>query len=285
MTFNYANYGLAHLFERRPIGPVLPWPSTSASHLLDLYAGTFPTTHLPRFFSCPAALASGADRWFLGDAMSRGDACGWQECEHVDCPYCHRRLMNRRRAALRAVMDAAERRGLGLAMSTVTTTSVPYGGLQAQIRAIAEACSKAREGRPHRRDREELGMEGHVNILHLTWSPSGWHAHRHIVFAAANGECALEAALRFDHRYRRAAGDRSAMTDERGVYDALGLAGYLARPWTRHELGSPFWLAALGIQGNLEAAAAFVELSHALKGQAIVRGYGVLALRAGRGTP
>jgi hypothetical protein len=189
------------------------------------------------------------------------DLKGEQRCRTLWCPRCHLDVQRGRRVKLFEVFELIEDRGFSLWLVTLTVEHDHSTDLRKSMSILSKCWSSARQGSPYRRLRNKYGLLSALTAVDLTHGKAGWHPHIHAVVVARTSAGAAESGARLACRYEgalRRAEFKVAQqtTDDRYVWDAEGLAGYLTKNW-RKSRNSLFVLLKRAARGCLLAAELF----------------------------
>lgn len=97
------------------------------------------------------------------------------------CPFCAAQIAARRRGEIEQGIAAAVAQGLVVGMLTLTVRHRKRHALADLLGALRQGWRSVGQDKAVRRFRREIGWVGYVRVLELTYGPSGWHPHIHLL--------------------------------------------------------------------------------------------------------
>lgn len=191
---------------------------------------------------------------------------GALRCKSLFCPRCHDERQKELRHRLEAVLDAGIQRNIDIRFLTFTLPHPSAISLAQQNDLITAGYQSARESSRYRRLVAAGRLFGLVNIPDLTWGTNGWHLHVHTLLFAETRIFAQESARIIEDKFKfglqkLGLAPGRICFDDRPIWDAEGLAGYLARSWHRSPAAglTPLGLLDEAMRGSDGAASRYFE--------------------------
>ena len=135
------------------------------------------------------------------------------------CPVCSAKVMMRRGLELAAATDWWIGKGGKLLLATTTARHHAGHDLPPLLDAVVKAWGSVTSGKSWVRDRELLGLVGHVRDLEVVHGRNGWHPHNHSAMFVGDQVDELVA-----HRFEARMFDRWSASLERRGYGSLPVA-------------------------------------------------------------
>lgn len=120
--------------------------------------------------------------------FGRAFYAGLETCGSVwECPVCASKISERRRAETLAAMTAWRCSGGQVLLLTLTSPHYFGDNLRSLLEGQAQALRRFTSTREAKRLFEDIGLEGMIRALEVTYGKNGWHPHHHALLFVPSG--------------------------------------------------------------------------------------------------
>ena len=159
--------------------------------------GMDPDRTAPAGFHLPAVCSCGCTR-SMADAQIADIETGAYISNTINCgavwvcPVCSAKIRTRRAAQVAEVVDAAQARGYGAYLVTVTVRHQHGDDLKTMLDGLADSWRSITASRAWKDWRDEHGVVGYVRTLEITYGANGFHPHYHFLLVVDHAASSVE---------------------------------------------------------------------------------------------